>query len=119
MSILHSHQAHGGRWENLVHGFGASEAVFASNSQICPSTESTADRDGMSHLRFVNRLDGYLFGPSLFTTFDGGRTWHRQPGGATVALEVVEPHKVVWRVACESARFGRAFWHSRQAQRDG
>ena len=23
MSILHSHQAHGGRWENLVHGFGA------------------------------------------------------------------------------------------------
>ena len=23
MSIVHSHQAHGGRWENLVHGFGA------------------------------------------------------------------------------------------------
>ncbi len=99
--IVIKHTEDGGRTWSTVSV--PSEAVFASNSQICPSTESTADRDGVSHLRFVNRLDGYLFGPSLFTTFDGGRTWHRQPGGATVALEVVEPHKVVWRVACESA----------------
>jgi len=32
----------------------------------------------VTHLVFVNRDDGYLFGPDLFTTTNGGRTWNRQ-----------------------------------------
>jgi photosystem II stability/assembly factor-like uncharacterized protein len=46
---------------------------------------------------FVNSDDGYLFGPDLFTTTNGGRTWNRQRGKPTVALATVAPG-VVWRL---------------------
>jgi hypothetical protein len=46
---------------------------------------------------FANREDGYLFGPDLFTTTDGGRTWHRQAGAPTAALATVA-QGVVWRL---------------------
>jgi hypothetical protein len=49
-------------------------------------------------LLFVNRHDGYLYGPALFTTTDGGRTWRRQAGKQTEALATVAPG-VVWRLA--------------------
>ena len=55
----------------------------------------------VTHLVFVNRDDGYLFGPDLFTTTDGGRAWHRQAGEATVALQIVAPG-VVWRLTYDS-----------------
>jgi photosystem II stability/assembly factor-like uncharacterized protein len=51
----------------------------------------------VTHLVFVNRDDGYLFGPDLFTTTNGGRTWNRQRGKPTVALATVAPG-VVWRL---------------------
>ena len=51
----------------------------------------------VTHLVFANRDDGYLFGPDLFTTSDGGRTWHRQAGERTAALATVAPG-VVWRL---------------------
>jgi photosystem II stability/assembly factor-like uncharacterized protein len=31
----------------------------------------------VSEVRFADPLDGWLFGPDLFVTHDGGRTWHR------------------------------------------
>lgn len=37
----------------------------------------TTDSKAVSKIRFVNILDGYVFGPNLFTTHDGGATWHQ------------------------------------------
>lgn len=51
----------------------------------------------VSQIVFANPEDGYLFGPDLYTTSDGGRTWHRQAGRPTVALVRVAPG-VVWRL---------------------
>lgn len=51
----------------------------------------TVPADGsaeISEVRFADAADGWLFGPALFATHDGGRTWRRlEPGGAVVALE--------------------------------
>ena len=51
----------------------------------------------VSQISFTNREDGYLFGPALYTTTDGGRTWHRQAGRPTVALVSVAAG-MVWRL---------------------
>lgn len=42
----------------------------------------------VSHIRFATSSVGYLFGPALFMTTDGGRHWHRQAGPS---VESVEP----------------------------
>jgi hypothetical protein len=42
----------------------------------------------VSEVRFADPLDGWAFGPGLFATHDGGRTWKAiDPGGAVVSLE--------------------------------
>jgi photosystem II stability/assembly factor-like uncharacterized protein len=41
----------------------------------------------VSQIRFATAEVGYLFGPALYQTDDGGRTWHRVPGGPVEALE--------------------------------
>jgi photosystem II stability/assembly factor-like uncharacterized protein len=51
----------------------------------------------VSQIVFANPEDGYLFGPDLYTTTDGGRSWHRQAGRPTLALVSVAPG-VVWRL---------------------
>lgn len=43
---------------------------------------------GISHIRFATATVGYAFGPELFTTADGGRTWSRQ---ASPPVEDLEP----------------------------
>jgi photosystem II stability/assembly factor-like uncharacterized protein len=44
----------------------------------------------VTNLRFANGLVGYAFGPSAFyVTTDGGRSWHRRPGGA-IQLETLD-----------------------------
>lgn len=54
---------------------------------------SIGDSVGISSLRFADPLDGWAFGPELWTTRDGGTTWVKMtiaglPAGATVtALE--------------------------------
>jgi hypothetical protein len=35
------------------------------------------------HVRFATPLVGYAFGPAMFMTTDGGRTWTREPGWTT------------------------------------
>jgi hypothetical protein len=42
---------------------------------------------GVSAIRFLNRSDGWAFGPELFATHDGGHTWTRV---ATSGLRVTE-----------------------------
>src|SRR5262249_7180722 len=41
----------------------------------------------VSHLRFATPAVGYLFGPALYQTSDGGRTWQPVPGRPVEALE--------------------------------
>jgi photosystem II stability/assembly factor-like uncharacterized protein len=41
----------------------------------------------VSHIRFATAQIGYLFGPGLFQTTDGGRTWRRLPSHPVEALE--------------------------------
>jgi photosystem II stability/assembly factor-like uncharacterized protein len=54
------------------------------------STSGGIDPSGgpyVSHIRFVTTRVGYLFGPALYQTEDGGRTWRRVPGPPVEALE--------------------------------
>jgi photosystem II stability/assembly factor-like uncharacterized protein len=42
---------------------------------------------GVANVRFANARDGYAFGPQLWTTRDGGATWHRaSPRGSVTQL---------------------------------
>jgi len=41
----------------------------------------------VNHIRFATATVGYLFGPALFQTGDGGRRWHRVPSRPVEALE--------------------------------
>lgn len=41
-----------------------------------------------SSIRFANSTYGYAFGPDLFMSADGGRSWTLQPGPAVVGLEI-------------------------------
>jgi photosystem II stability/assembly factor-like uncharacterized protein len=43
---------------------------------------------GVDEVRFADPLDGWVFGPALFATHDGGRTWQQiDIDGSVVALE--------------------------------
>ena len=44
-----------------------------------------AANSGVSTIRFANRTDGWAFGPDLWSTHDGGATWHQVPLAATNA----------------------------------
>ncbi len=49
---------------------------------------STSSQPVVSEVRFADELDGWVFGPALFATHDGGRTWQRiDLSGSVVALE--------------------------------
>jgi hypothetical protein len=54
-----------------------------------PVTGAPDGPSGVSQIRFLNRDNGWAFGPELFATHDGGRTWTRiSTGGLRVtALE--------------------------------
>ncbi len=41
----------------------------------------------VSQVRFATATVGYLFGPALFQTSDGGQSWHRVPSRPVEALE--------------------------------
>ncbi len=57
-------------------------AVSAPDAPIFPSPSDASP--GISELRFADALDGWAFGPDLWSTHDGGTTWLRQtiPGVA-------------------------------------
>jgi hypothetical protein len=49
---------------------------------------TSATAPAVSEVRFADALDGWIFGPSLFATHDGGVTWQQLDlGGSVVALE--------------------------------
>jgi photosystem II stability/assembly factor-like uncharacterized protein len=64
----------GGRWQRVA----APEIRVNMDSEFvggCVESKSCVSR-----LWFADRRIGYLFGPGLFMTTDGGRSWTRQPG---------------------------------------
>jgi photosystem II stability/assembly factor-like uncharacterized protein len=77
----------------------------------------------VSQVSFASAAVGYLWGPSLLVTTDGGRTWRAQPGPLTETLTTVAGR--VYRVAytsdgcpgpclpsLEEARPGSAAWRT-------
>lgn len=48
---------------------------------------SLEDPTAVSHLRFANREDGYLFGAGLYATTDGGGSWRQQTAPLIEDLE--------------------------------
>lgn len=44
----------------------------------------------VSHVRFADAQHGYSFGPSLFVTDDGGRSWSAEPSPRVTALETTQ-----------------------------
>lgn len=44
----------------------------------------TSTAPAVSEVRFADELDGWIYGPSLFATHDGGATWQRLNLGASV-----------------------------------
>ena len=77
----------------------------------------------VTNLRFASRSVGYLYGPALYMTTDGGLSWHLQPGPSVEALSAAAGH--VYRVAydhtgcpgpcdplLQDAEAGATTWHS-------
>jgi hypothetical protein len=56
-----------------------------------PATGVAAASTGVSQVRFLNRYDGWIFGPELWWTGDGGQDWQQVGTGGrrVVSLETV------------------------------
>jgi len=55
---------------------------------VAHGAPSTSSLPGVSEVRFAGPLDGWAFGPALFATHDGARTWQQiNLGGSVVSLE--------------------------------
>jgi photosystem II stability/assembly factor-like uncharacterized protein len=50
----------------------------------------------ISHIRFASAMFGYLYGPALLVTSDGGHTWRPEPSLPVEALEPTQGH--VYRI---------------------
>jgi hypothetical protein len=53
-----------------------------------PLTGSPDGATGVSQIRFLNDSDGWAFGPELYATHDGGRTWTRVDTGGLRVTQV-------------------------------
>lgn len=50
--------------------------------------QAQANVAAVSEVRFADELDGWIYGPSLFATHDGGATWQQVSlGGSVISLE--------------------------------
>lgn len=56
-----------------------------------PPRAGTVGSGGVSQVRFLNREDGWLFGPQLWWTNDGGQSWQQASTGGhqVISLEAV------------------------------
>lgn len=69
----------GAHWQELADP----QAVVPNAASTCQATAC------VSELRFASRTIGYLFGPALLVTTDGGRTWRRESHPQVETLTVV------------------------------
>src|SRR4249920_680871 len=72
-------------------GNGNQAASSAVSSGPAPVTGAADGASGLSQIRFLDLTDGWAYGPQLFATHTGGKTWARvDTGGLRVtALETV------------------------------
>lgn len=57
-----------------------------------PHAAAAAGDTGVSQVRFLNKLDGWVYGPELYDTHNGGATWTKiapQVSGRVIDLETV------------------------------
>lgn len=70
-------------------------------------------RCGASRLRFAGTRDGYLYGPGLYVTTDGGLHWQQQPGPSidAVAVDGRTLLRIVhWHTGCPGPCHQRIQW---------
>jgi photosystem II stability/assembly factor-like uncharacterized protein len=70
-------------------------------ARIQDSTVNCATQACVSQISFATPKVGYLYGPALLMTTDGGQTWHAQPGPQTEALTIASGQ--VYRVSYTSS----------------
>src|SRR6202022_985731 len=96
------------------------------NAEKAPAEQALGNEGGWQ-IRFDNVNDGWLYGPRLYATHDGGLTW-RDVGPSHVTLSLASSGPVVWAVEADcqkgscgglalymSADFGRT-WGRAAAQ---
>ena len=94
-------------------------AVVQSSSTLC----FTSTTKCVSDVAFATPSIGYLYGPALFVTIDGGLTWHRQAGlmVQTMAIDGTRALRVSYTgVGCpgpcqstlQAAPVGSDTWHT-------
>jgi hypothetical protein len=66
-------------------------------AQLQDGTVDCSEVTCVSAVQFASPTVGYLYGPSLLMTSDGGQTWHAQPGLQVETLSIVGGQ--VYRVA--------------------
>jgi photosystem II stability/assembly factor-like uncharacterized protein len=74
-----------------------------------PLTGAADGATGVSRIRFLDRADGWAFGPELFATHDGGQTWTRidTDGRRVTELETVGSRVFALFASCTGS--GAAF----------
>ena len=70
-----------------------------------PVTAGPDGGTGVSQVRFLNLSDGWAYGPALYTTADGGRSWTAVPtlGLRVTALEAAGDRAFVVLASCQGA----------------
>jgi hypothetical protein len=71
-----------------------------------PATAAATAATGVSQVRFLNRDDGWIFGPELWWTSDGGQAWQRADTGGmrVVSLEAVRDRAFAVFARCPASR---------------
>lgn len=79
-----------------------------------------ASGNGVSHLVFADALDGFAYGPSLWSTHDGGATWHHLalPAGATAITDLVASGGEVYAVTSTNQGSGAPVFLRASAKSD-
>ncbi len=71
-----------------------------------PATVIATATTGVSQVRFLNRDDGWIFGPELWWTTDGGQDWQRADTGGmrVVSLEAVRDRAFAVFARCPASQ---------------
>jgi len=71
-----------------------------------PQTGTATASTGVSQVRFLNRVDGWIFGPELWWTSDGGQHWQQVDTGGrrVVSLEAVADRAFAVFASCPVSR---------------
>jgi photosystem II stability/assembly factor-like uncharacterized protein len=68
-------------------------------------TYLSVDGGGPRHVRFLNRLDGFVFGlSSAYATHDGGKSWNNAGLPAIFTYDIAIGGKTVWAVTSPCAK---------------